>query len=251
MMQYLIVCPLVFLAGLVDSIAGGGGLISLPAYLISGVPAHLALGTNKMSSTMGTVVSTARLARHGYLRGRVKAAAWAGAAAIAGSCIGAQLALMVPDSVIRHMMIVVLPVVAYYVMRSKNMGQEKARAGISRRRQTGVAVGAGFVIGIYDGFYGPGTGTFLILILTGLGGMDMGTAAAETKVINLSSNVAALATFLLTGNVYYPLGLAGGLCCIAGHYLGSGMVVHNGQRIVRPVVLLVLAILFVKTLSGN
>ena len=122
MLQYLIVCPLVFLAGLVDSIAGGGGLIALPAYLIAGVPAHVALGTNKLSSAMGTTVSTARLAKHGFLKGKVLMAVCSSAAALMGSALGAHLALMVPESVIKHMMIVVLPVVAFYVLRNKDMG---------------------------------------------------------------------------------------------------------------------------------
>ena len=94
MLQYLIVCPLVFLAGLVDSIAGGGGLIALPAYLIAGVPAHVALGTNKLSSAMGTTVSTARLAKHGFLKGKVLMAVCSSAAALMGSALGAHLALM-------------------------------------------------------------------------------------------------------------------------------------------------------------
>ena len=119
MIQYLIVCPLVFLAGLVDSIAGGGGLISLPGYLIAGVPAHMALGTNKMSSTIGTLVSTARLLKHGYLKGKMVIAGISAVFAMTGSVLGAHIALRVPDSVIKHMMIVILPIVAYYVLRNK------------------------------------------------------------------------------------------------------------------------------------
>ena len=105
MLQYLIVCPLVFLAGLVDSIAGGGGLIALPAYLIAGVPAHVALGTNKLSSAMGTTVSTARLAKHGFLKGRCL---WRCAPRRPpyGFGSGRPSGLMVPESIIKHMMIV-------------------------------------------------------------------------------------------------------------------------------------------------
>ena len=163
MLQYLIVCPLVFLAGLVDSIAGGGGLIALPAYLIAGVPAHVALGTNKLSSAMGTTVSTARLAKHGFLKGKVLMAVCSSAAALMGSA----LALMVPESVIKHMMIVVLPVVAFYVLRNKDMGARDRTEDISRNKVFAISMAAAFFVGGYDGFYGPGTGTFLILILTG------------------------------------------------------------------------------------
>lgn len=170
MLQYLIVCPLVFLAGLVDSIAGGGGLIALPAYLIAGVPAHVALGTNKLSSAMGTTVSTARLAKHGFLKGKVLMAVCSSAAALMGSALGAHLALMVPESIIKHMMIVVLPVVAFYVLRNKDMGARDRTEDISRNKVFAISMAAAFFVGGYDGFYGPGTGTFLILILTGLPG---------------------------------------------------------------------------------
>ena len=249
MIQYIIVCPLVFLAGLVDSIAGGGGLISLPAYMIAGVPPHQALGTNKMGSAMGTVVSTLRLAKHGYLKGKMHIALGAAAAALAGSALGLHLALLVPDTVIRNLMVVILPVTAFYVLRQKK-DQEGEREPLPPAQLTAVSLGAAFFLGGYDGFYGPGTGTFLILVLTGAARLDIRTASALTKVINLSSNVAALATFLLTGNVNCTLGLAAGVCCIAGHYLGAGMVVHDGKKIVRPVVLVVLALLFVKVISG-
>lgn len=250
MIVYLIVCPLVFLAGLVDSIAGGGGLISLPGYLIAGVPPHLALGTNKMSSAVGTVVSTVRLARHGYLKGKMMLAGCSALLALAGSALGAHLALGLSDSMIRHMMVVILPFVAFYVLRNKRMDGEENRKEVPVRTMYAAALAAAFFVGAYDGFYGPGTGTFLILILTGAAGMDIRTAAAQTKVINLASNVAALATFLAAGNVDYRLGLTAGVCSIAGHYIGSGLVVHDGQKIVRPVVLLVLATLFIRVLMG-
>lgn len=247
MIPYLIVCPLVFLAGLIDSIAGGGGLISLPAFMIAGVPPHMALGTNKLSSTMGTTVSTIRYGRNGFIRGKL--AVTASAAALIGSPIGANLSLLVSEKVIRNMMIVILPIVAYYVLRNKNMGEGEDIDTLPESQVLVIAVIAAFVIGIYDGFYGPGT--FLILILTGVAKMGIKKASGLTKVINLSSNIAALVTFVINGKVMYSLGLAAAAFCIMGHYLGSGMVVHNGQKIVRPIVLVVLAILFLKIITGQ
>lgn len=251
MIQYLIVCPLVFLAGLVDSIAGGGGIIALPAYLLAGVPAHAALGTNKLGSSMGTVVSTVRYAKNGYLKGKAAIAVCAAAAAMLGSSIGARLALMVPDSVIEHMMLVVLPIVAAYVLFNRRMGESDKTGTVTGGRLLVLSCLAALLVGGYDGFYGPGAGTFLLLVLTGVAKMDIRSASAQTKVINLSSNIAALITFIINGKVLYPLGLASGLCCIAGHYIGSGLVVNDGQKIVRPVVLVVLLALFIKILSGN
>lgn len=248
MHQYLIVCPLVFLAGFVDSIAGGGGLISLPAYLAAGVPPHMALGTNKMGSTMGTVVSTARFAKSGYIKWKLSLIA--AVCAIVGSVIGSNLSLLASEKLLEGLMLVALPVVAFYVLKNKNMGDNKDTGSLPERKMILVSMGAALVIGTYDGFYGPGTGTFLLLVLTGLAKMDLRAASGTTKVINLSSNIAALVTFLINGKVLLPLGITAGLFCIAGHYIGSGMVVKSGQKIVRPVVLVVLMCLFVKIVKG-
>lgn len=248
MLQYLIVCPLVFLAGFVDAIAGGGGLISLPAYIIAGVPAHFALGTNKLASSMGTTISTGRYLKNGYIKGKqmIWIAVFACIASLAGSSIGSSLSLLVSEQVLENLMIVVLPVVAFYVMRNKNLGSVKTKEPLPDSAVFVISILAAFVIGGYDGFYGPGTGTFLILVLTGAARMDVRKSSALTKVINLSSNVAALVTFLVNGTVLCGLGLTAGVFCIAGHYIGSGLVVHNGNKVVRPVILVVLAILFVK-----
>lgn len=248
MEQYLIVCPLVFLAGLIDSIAGGGGLISLPAYLIAGVPPHIALGTNKTSSSMGTIVSAAKLAKNGFVDRRT--AVPGGLCAVAGAIVGATISLYVEDTVITHMMIVILPVVAFYVLRSRTLGESEKTGTLTGGRLIGAVCGIGLVMGIYDGFYGPGTGTFLLLLLTGLAHLDTRRAAGTTKVMNLSSNLAALATFLINGKVYYSLGLVSGLFCIAGHYIGSSLVVRGGRRVVRPMILVVLCILFGKLALG-
>lgn len=248
MLKYLIVCPLVFLAGFVDSIAGGGGLISLPAYMIAGLPTHTAIATNKLSSTLGTVVSTGRFLKKGYVP--VKLSLCAAAMALLGSFLGANISMLMPEKILRGMMLVVLPVVAFYVLKNKSMGEDEKTGTRTKIQMLAIAMGAAFVIGIYDGIYGPGTGTFLLLILTGLARMDLKSASGATKVINLSSNIAALVTFIVHGQVNWPLGLAAALFCICGHYLGSGLVARDGKKVVRPVVLTVLVILFGKVILG-
>lgn len=248
MLKYLIVCPLVFLAGFVDSIAGGGGLISLPAYMIAGLPAHTAIATNKLSSTLGTVASTGRFLKNGYIP--VKLSLCAAVMALIGSAVGANISMLLPEQVLQGMLLVVLPIVAFYVLKNKSMGENEKTGTLPFPKMLMVAMGAALVIGVYDGIYGPGTGTFLLLILTGLGRMDLRSAAGATKVINLSSNVAALITFIAHGQVYWPLGLAAAVFCICGHYLGSGLVSKDGKKIVRPVVLMVLMILFLKIILG-
>lgn len=240
---YLIVCPLVFLGGFVDAIAGGGGLISLPAYLIAGLPVHMSIGTNKLSAAMGTTLTTVKFWRQGYIRLRLCLPC--AAFALAGSAAGANLAMLVDDYVFRIILLAVLPLTAIYVFRSKSL-DAGGREPLSPGRTTAVACAVALVIGVYDGFYGPGTGTFLLLLLTGLGRMSLGDAAGTTKAINLSTNVAALVTYLINGQVLLPLGLAAGLFGIAGNYLGARSFTDKGARIVRPLIVTVLAVFFVK-----
>ena len=239
---FLIICPLTFLAGLVDSIAGGGGLISLPAFLFAGLPMHSAIATNKLASTIGTTVSTTRYCKNGFYD---KKLALPGIiCALTGSVAGARLVLIVDDKYLRWMMIIILPIAAIAVFMDKT--HEEKEPAFSLRKRIAIVAAAGLVIGIYDGFYGPGTGTFLLLALTKLAKMDIRTASGNVKLINLSSNVAALFTFLFSGYVNITLGLAGALFCLMGHYMGSGLVMKNGSKIVKPIILFVLALLFVK-----
>lgn len=242
----LIVCPLTFLAGLVDSIAGGGGLISLPAFLLAGLPPHAAIATNKLSSSIGTTVSTARFLKNGYVNVRI--AVPAVIVAVLGANLGARLILKIPEHYIRYFLLFALPAAAFFVLRKKPAGTEP-HAAVSPRRQLLLAVIMSFLIGVYDGFYGPGTGTFLLLIYTGLCCMTVQDAAGTVKLVNLSSNVMSLFIFLREGQAVLWLGCTAGAFCLLGHYLGSGMVMKNGGKIVRPVILGVLALLFLKVLG--
>lgn len=245
--MFLIVCPLVFLAGMVDSIAGGGGLISLPAYLIAGVPPHLALGTNKLSSAVGTVVSTVRYCRHMPVHPLL--ALLSIAFALTGSACGSSLALLTDERLLRNLMILVLPVMAVVVFSNKRP-PDTEESPYSTLRLAVTISGIAFVVGGYDGFYGPGTGTFLLLLLMGLCKFGVRQSSAYSKVVNLSSNLAALTVFLLNGKAVVPLGLCAAAFSIAGHYIGAGIVLKRGYRAVRPVVLVVLALLFLKLILG-
>ena len=246
-LSFLIVCPLLFLAGLVDSIGGGGGLISLPAYLLAGLPVHQAIATNKLSSTCGTTLSTVRFLRHGLIN--LKLALPAAAAAFAGSALGARLSLLVSEEVMKYILFAVLPVAAFFVL-NRHLFQDRGGEAVADCRTLIVCVLSALVIGAYDGFYGPGTGTFLIIAFTVFARMSVSAANAQAKVINLTSNITSLAVFLLNGQVVFLLGLAGALCNMAGNYVGSGLALTRGAKIVRPVILAVLLLLFLKIIIG-
>lgn len=246
-LMFLIVCPAVFLASFVDAIAGGGGLISLPAYMIAGVPVHYAIATNKLSSSTGTAFSTARLVKHHYADMRLALPSIC--AALVGSVAGANIALHTSDRVLKIVMLVLLPVIAFYVLWHKNLEPEHPFS-LKKRTMVIIVTVSALVIGLYDGFYGPGTGTFLLLAFTGLAKMDLRTASGNMKLVNLSSNIAALVTFILAGKIFWPLGLAASVFSIAGHYLGAGFVMKDGTKIVRPIIIAVLIILFVRIITG-
>ena len=241
----LIVVVGVFLASFVDGVAGGGGIISVPTYFLAGLPAHLALGTNKLSSCIGTSVSTARFIKGGFVDWKLGVPSIL--LALYGAHLGTRLQLALDERWLKWLLLAVLPVVAVVVLRQKQLPEE--RGEIAAGRQAAIVLGASLIVGAYDGFYGPGTGTFLILIFCQLGKMDLRTASGNVKLVNLASNIGALATSLMNGKVFIVLGLIGAVASIAGHYIGSGLAIKDGSRVVRPVVLLVLVLLMVKVVS--
>lgn len=245
---FLIVCPLLFLAGLVDAIGGGGGLISLPAYLIAGLPPHAAIATNKLSSACGTTLATVRFIKNKLVN--FKLAIPSVLAAMLGSSIGARLSLMVEERVMEYLLLGILPVAAFLVLNRRLFPEREEVAGWEPDRRTYlVAVIAALIIGMYDGFYGPGTGTFLIIAFTVFAKLGMKSANGQAKVINLTTNLTALWVFLWSGQVHFLLGIVAALCNMAGGYIGAGLVMTKGSRIVRPSILLVLFLLFLKILG--
>ncbi len=241
---FLIVCPLLFLAGFVDSIGGGGGLISLPAYLIAGLPIHQAIATNKLSSTFGTSLATVRFIKNGLVNFRL--AVPSVIMAVIGSSLGANLSLMMDEKIMHYILFVVLPVTAFVVLNRKLFHDNEGSQVIADRRTYITAMAAAFIVGIYDGFYGPGTGTFLIIAFTVFAKMNIRSANAHTKVINLTTNITSLIIFLINGQVLLPLGLAAAACNMAGNYVGSGLVLTKGSKVVKPIILIVLLLLLLK-----
>ena len=244
--MFLIICPMLFLAGLVDAIGGGGGLISLPAYLLAGLPVHNAIATNKLSSTCGTALTTVRFIRQGLVNWRIAVPTIF--CAIGGSSLGANLSMNVPESVMEAVLFVVLPVVAFIVLSPKTFRDHDQEVKLDRKLWITALVSA-FVVGIYDGFYGPGTGTFLIIAFTVFAKLDIRTANAQTKIINLTTNITSLTIFLLNGQAVILLGLAAAACNMAGNYVGASLAMTKGSKITRPVILLVLVLLFLKVLG--
>ena len=234
-----LICVGVFCASFMDAIGGGGGIISLPSYLLAGVPMHFALGTNKLSSCIGTVASTVRYVKNGC-------ADWvlgipSIVLALVGAHFGTRLHLMVDERYLKYILLIVLPVIAVILLKKKDLPEQRKPMNEWARRA--IVWSFSLVVGAYDGFYGPGTGTFLLLAFCYLGKIDVRTASGNVKLVNLASNVGALATSLSAGKVLVPLGLVSAVFATAGQYLGAGLALKNGSKIVRPVILVVLVLL--------
>ena len=237
-----VIYPLIFLSGFVDSIAGGGGLISLSSYAAIGLPVHIALGTNKFSSIFGTAVSTIRFAAKGHIHWL--AGAFSVAGALSGSALGARLALSVDERAMKILLLVAVPVVAVFLFLKKDFGEQEKT--LSKRKAAAVAFAVSVAIGAYDGFFGPGAGTFMIMAFSQVLGLSLLKACGNAKLVNFSSNLAAVVTFIINGNVRYDLAVPCALCGIVGSYVGAGLAMKKGLRIVRPLMLVMIAGLMIK-----
>ncbi|SMF28530.1 TSUP family transporter [Pseudobacteriovorax antillogorgiicola] len=235
---------LIGFAGFVDSIAGGGGMITIPTYLALGVPPDLVLGTNKTVSTTGTSIAVFRFAKN-------KAILWklmAGAIVLSmlGSYIGASLSKYLSRSMMTGILLVVIP--AILLIQRKIDIRAKASEGVKGFDRT-LAIKAaviGFVIGGYDGLFGPGTGTFLLIAFVLFVNMDYRQASANGRIINYISNLSAFFVFLYEGRIYWPVVGVALIAAMIGNYLGSGMVLNNAEKVVRPVFQVVLIALLAK-----
>ena len=246
MMMKLVLFFCVFLAAFVDSIAGGGGLISLPAYYAVGIPPHVALGTNKFSATIGTLFASVRFIKNKSVEW--KAALCAAVFALIGSTWGAHMALLVSEVYLQYVLLILVPILAVFVLTKKDMGEHKEE--MTGKKLLLVSVLTGLLVGAYDGFFGPAAGTFYTLAFASIVGMTMTRACGTTKIVNLSSGVAALITFILNDKIDYSLAIPCTVLAIAGNWLGSGLAIKNGAKLVRPVMICAMVLLLLKVGSN-
>ena len=237
-------------AGMVDAVAGGSGVIAVPALLAAGLPPHLALGTNKAQGVFGTCASTLRYARAGLLdRARARITFLL---ALAGSVGGAAIVLLVPPATLRPVVLVLLVIVAVALAARPSPGALMARGAnvvrepLGARAPRAVAGAVALVLGAYDGFFGPGAGTFLILAFAFLFRLPLQRASADAKPVNFASNLAALALFSARGAVLWKIALPMAAAQFAGGWIGAHLAVRGGDRLVRIVVLVVVLALVAK-----
>ena len=246
MFDFVLLAVAAFVAGLVDAVVGGGGLIQIPAIFAvypKEVPATL-LGTNKLASMCGTTVAAVKYARRVPVAW--SAAAPAAVAAFALAFVGAWTVTRVPGDFVRSLLPLVLLAVAVYTFKKKDFGAVHAprHSGMTERL---IATGIGAVIGFYDGFFGPGTGSFLLFLFVRFFGFDFLSASAAAKVVNVACNVSALVWFGYSGHLIWKLAGLMAVCQVGGSLVGTRLALEHGSGFVRKLFLVVVSLLIVKT----
>ena len=235
-----------FGAGFIDALAGGGGLIQLPALFAAfpQAPHTTLLGTGKLAGLAGTSSAIARFIRHVQLDWSLVLPAAAGA--FVASLLGAWIATTVSPERFRALVPLLLTFVLVYTLLHRDLGRDH-RPRIIDRRARWLAAGTAGAIGLYDGFFGPGTGSFLMFLFVRLFGLDFLHASASAKIVNASTNTAAVVVFGLTGELFWLLGLAMAACNVVGAQFGSHLAIRRGSALVRKVFLGVVGTLIAKT----
>jgi uncharacterized protein len=233
-----------FLAGFVDSIAGGGGLITIPALLLAGAPPVIALGTNKLQGMFGAASATWSYARNGHVR--LGPQAVPALLAFLGSILGALTATVLPGKVFGAVLPLLLVAIAVYFLLRPGLN-DIDRAERMRPALFGITIVP--LVGFYDGLFGPGTGSFFMLAFVALAGFGLLKATAHTKLLNLASNIGGLVLFTFAGAVLWKTGLVMGIAQFAGAQIGARVAMKGGARIIKPLLVMVCLALAVRLVS--
>jgi len=245
-MELLIISLASLLAGMVDSIVGGGGLILVPALFATfpNAPPATLFGTNKTASVWGTSIATLQYSRR--VKMRWQALLPAAGAALVGAFIGAWHVTLINPDFLRRLLPVILLVVLLYTLAKKDLGHTHAPHH-TPGRETAIACAIGAVIGWYDGFFGPGTGSFFIFLFVRLLGYDFLNASASAKLLNVATNIAALALFASKGHIWWHIGLTMAVANVVGSLIGTRLALKHGTGFVRGVFIVVVGLLILKT----
>ena len=242
--KLIFLCCAVFLAGFIDSIAGGGGVISIPAYLLSGLDPKVAFGCSKTSSCLGTTLAAGRYIHSGAVNWTVAVPSAIGA--LVGARIASLVVLALDPVVFQKIILFVLPFVAVFLIFKRDFGERNTSGEVPKGKMIAIASVIGVLIAFYDGLVGPGTGTFAIIAFCSLCKLDLKTASGSAKVFNWASNFASMVSFLLAGKVIWAMALTTAVCSMAGNFVGSGMAIKKNPAFIRVMLTVVCTLLLLK-----
>lgn len=232
MTTMIFLCVAGFFAAFVDSIAGGGGLISVPAFLLANLGPHATLGTNKFSATTASFTSSLKFARSGKVN--FKLLRFIIPFTLIGAALGVNTVLQVDQKFLYSMVLVLVLFVGIYSLFSKSIGLEN-RFETATPKTILFGIILGFALGFYDGFFGPGTGSFLIFGLIHIFGFDFVNASGNAKLLNFISNITSLVLFAIHGNINYAYGIPVAIFMIIGARIGTKLALNKGSKLIKPI----------------
>lgn len=245
MLTILFLCLGGFLAAFVDSIAGGGGLISMPVLLMAGLPAHLALGTNKFAGAFGCFSSAYKYSKSG--KTNIELLKKLIPFTILGCLLGVKCVLSISENILNILVFLMILIVALYTYLKKDLGKEDKFENLSKENiKKGIIMA--FALGFYDGFFGPGTGTFLTFAFIKIYGFDFLHASANTKILNFTSNFTALILFMFSGQILYKVAIFYAISMVLGGYIGAKVAISKGSQLIKPIFLFMAVAVAIKLL---
>ncbi|AWZ49014.1 TSUP family transporter [Hathewaya limosa] len=232
MVTLILLCIAGFVAAFIDAIAGGGGLISVPAFLMAGIPPHLTLGTNKFCATSGSITSVIKFAKSGKINFKLLKSLLP--FTFLGSILGVIVVGFIPADSLSGIVLILVLFIGIYTIFSKDLGVEEKKVIITKKI---ILIGMlfAFSLGFYDGFFGPGTGSFLIFGLIGIFGQDFTKATANAKLLNVTSNISALIMFAIKGQIIYKIAIPVAICMALGARVGTRIAIDNGPKLIKPI----------------
>ena len=243
----IVACVACFFAGIMNASGGSGGLLSVPALMLCGLDPHDAIGTNKVQAIMCLGLAVFRYAKNGFINWKLAIPCVLGS--VTGAVLGSHLSLLASDKLLIYLMFAILPVCAWATLSKKGVSDDRDET-VTVTPKLLVTLGiVALVCGFYDGFYGPGSGTFLVVVLTLLTDLGVKTVAAHAKVINFSDNLAAFVVFLLNGRMVLWLGILVGACSMIGAWIGAGAVMKSGAKMMKPLLLVALVLLVINLVT--
>ncbi|WP_298838501.1 TSUP family transporter [Clostridium sp.] len=230
--KIIFLCIAGFLASFVDSIAGGGGLISIPAFMLAGLPPHMVLGTNKFSATAGSFTSSLKFIKSG--KANFKLLKYLIPFTFIGAILGVKAVLNIDQKFLTGLVLVLIMFIGVYTFFSKSLGLEDKFYGLTKKSVI-YGIILALSLGFYDGFFGPGTGSFLIFGLISIFGFNFVSSSANARILNFISNVTALVLFALNGKIDYTLGIPVALFMIIGAKMGTSVALNKGSKLIKPI----------------
>ena len=243
----VLLCIAGFLASFVDSIAGGGGLISVPAFMLAGLPPHMVLGTNKFSATAGSFTSSLQFIKSG--KSNFKLLKYLIPFTLLGSMLGVKAVLHVDQKFLNTLVLILIMFIGIYTLFSKSLGLDDKFKGLTKRNVL-CGIILALSLGFYDGFFGPGTGSFLVFGFIRIFGFNFVTSSANARILNFVSNVTALILFALSGKINYMIGLPVAVSMIIGAKVGTSVALNKGSKFIKPIFVTMSLAVAIKMLLG-